>query len=193
MEIIRCGYGHYYNPELHATCPECARMASSDITIRFRNSHILQNCGPLEYVASGSCGKVYRTEIDGKVHALKVIDCGHDREKLRLAENEIFLMKRLPDSENVVPLIDHEILEDRGGTVVLLLEPFMTSFEEYCKTHKMTLQNILQLGLDICAALQNCWNANVAYLDVQPKNLFVDPNGRFCLGDFSSAVLKTTL
>lgn len=25
MEIIGCGKGHYYNPELYSTCPECAK------------------------------------------------------------------------------------------------------------------------------------------------------------------------
>ena len=102
-------------------------------------------------------------------------------------------MKKLGNYRNVVLLIDSEVLETPSGWVVLLLEPFMTTFEEYYKSHPMTVGDVLQLGMDICTALEDCWHAGVAHLDVQPKNLFVDHNGRFCLGDFSSSMLTAHL
>lgn len=192
MEIVRCGHGHYYNPELHQECPECARMANKHTDSWFCESAMLQGFRQREKLASGSGGVVYRVEKDGKDYALKVIDCGWNPQKRSYAQTEIALMKKLGRCRNVVPLLDSD-LSTSSGTVALLLEPRMTTFEEYYKTHSMTLNDVLQLGIDICTALEDCWSAGVAHLDVQPKNLFVDDSGHFCLGDFSVALSTSDL
>lgn len=188
MEIIGCGHGHYYNPELYSACPECAKEAAANCSFWFRQSSILRGCSQPEYLASGSSGSVYRVEKSGKKYALKVIDCGYNWQKFHCAQNEIALMKKLSLCKNIVPLFASELLEILGCRVVLLLEPFMTTLEEYYKSHNMGVRDILKLGIDICTALEDCWNAGVAHLDVQPKNLYVDASGHFCLGDFSVAV-----
>ena len=193
MEIIKCAHGHYYNPELYSECPQCAREGKNSGTSWFRQSLMLRGFTKPEKLASGSTGMVYRVLKDGKPYALKVIECGYDLQKYNCAQNEIALMKKLGNCRNVVLLINSEVLETPSGWVVLLLEPFITTFEEYYKSHPMTVGDVLQLGMDICTALEDCWHAGVAHLDVQPKNLYVDSNGHFCLGDFSSSVLTADL
>ena len=189
MEIKRCERNHFYSAELYSACPFCAEEASG----WFLRSSILRGCSQPEYLASGSSGAVYRVRRDGKNYALKVIDCASSWNKFNCAQNEIALMQKLLSCRNVVPLVDSEVLELPGGRIVLLLEPLMTTFEEYYKSHRMTVSDVLQLGIDICTALDDCWRAGVAHLDVQPKNLFVDNNGHFCLGDFSVAVSAALL
>ena len=159
-----------------------------DFSSWLERSAILQGCSQPEFVASGSHGTVYRVKKHGREYALKAIDCGANPEKARNAHQELSLMQKITCCKNVVPLVDSEVLRDGDRTVVFILEPFMTSFEEYCKSHSMPIDSVLQLGIDICTALETCWASGVAHLDIQPKNLFVDHNGCFCLGDFSSAM-----
>lgn len=188
MEIVRCRHGHYYNAELYSECPECAKEANEILDSWFFQSALLYGLRQQEKLASGSTGTVYRVEKDGKTYALKVIDCGFNQQKFLRAQKELALMERLIHCRNVVPLIDSDTLLTVPDRVVFLLEQYMTTFEEYYKTHKMTIRDVLQLGIDICTALEDCWSAGIAHLDVQPKNLFVDDSGHFCLGDFSVAV-----
>lgn len=56
MEIIGCGKGHYYNPELYSSCPECAK-ASSGVDM-------LGVTEPVDFgkYAGGSFGSVGATE-----------------------------------------------------------------------------------------------------------------------------------
>lgn len=142
----------------------------------------------LKVIAHGSTCDVYRVEIQGKAYALKVMDCAEEEGKLRRAQYENFLMEKLRDCKGVVHLVDSEILYSGSNAVVFLLEEYAQPFEEYYKTTNMTVGDVVKLGIRICQALDGCWNAGVAHLDVQPKNLFVDEKGKFLLGDFGSSL-----
>ena len=56
MEIIGCGKGHYYNPELYSSCPECAKAGA--------NADILGATEPVDFgkYAGGNFGSIGATE-----------------------------------------------------------------------------------------------------------------------------------
>ena len=191
MELAVCKHGHHYDPTLFSHCPVCdAEMPvdAQDIGSWFHRIAFLQGCSHPEMLAAGSSSRVYRVIKNGITYALKVIDCGSDPVKLRNAEYEIFLMHRLGCCQGALHLVDSQILHHNGCAIVFLLEPYAVSFEEYYKKNDITVSQVLQLGIDICDALEQCWDAGVAHLDVQPKNLFVGGDGRFLLGDFGAGV-----
>lgn len=187
MKLETCKNGHIYDLSISKACPICGALPlgePSDINSWQGRSVILDSCSKPEYFAYGSNASVFRTARGQQQCALKVIECGQDLEKILKAEQEICLMNRLAGNDRVVRLIDSEVLYRDHYVVAFLLEEYVTPFQDYFTSHEMTAADILQLGIDICEALESCWNAGVAHLDIQPKNLFVRNDGRFLLGDF---------
>lgn len=220
MEIIACGKGHYYNPELYSSCPECAKLSSNpvglqdfsgpvdcgrrpetwSISLDARDSstwkerlNILKNCSSIQKVSSGSTCDVYRVEKGGTCYALKVMDCGNDQNRLRRARYEIFLMEKLRDCRGVVHLADSEVLHSGETAIAFLLEEYVPSFEDYYKSNNITVADVINLGIHISRALAACWEAGVAHLDVQPRNIFADSVHGFLLGDFGSSLTTDLL
>lgn len=192
MELRLCENGHYYDASVMNVCPYCNApthaLDAKNVDSWITQVPFLRGCSWTEFLASGSSGDVYKAEIRGSVCALKVIDCGCDPQKLRGAQYEIFLMKQLQHCKGLVHLLDSYILRAGSHSIAFLLEEYATPFETYYKTHNMTVADVLRLGIDLCTALERCWSAGVAHLDVQPKNLFVAQDGTFLLGDFGAGL-----
>lgn len=51
----------------------------------------------------------------------------------------------------------------------------------------MEEQDIIQLGCDMCSALELCHKNNIIHRDIKPQNIFVNRHGNFKLGDFGIA------
>lgn len=54
MEIIGCGKGHYYNPELYSSCPECAKEQG--------HADILGATAPVDFGSYANVGNIGVTE-----------------------------------------------------------------------------------------------------------------------------------
>lgn len=200
MEIKRCKNGHYYDPSISSLCPMCASIHTMDFDLDWEpvdakdprtwqdQLRMLSGSSRMEKISSGSTCDVYRVEMAGKVYALKVMDCGSDENKLRCARYEIYIMEKVRTRVGLVHLIDSEILYSGAKAIVFLLEEYARSFEDYYKNNPVTIRDVVRLGAQVCQALDACWRAGVAHLDVQPKNIFVGENGRFLLGDFGSSL-----
>ncbi|MDR2749176.1 MAG: protein kinase [Clostridiales bacterium] len=50
------------------------------------------------------------------------------------------------------------------------------------------MEEIVKLGLDICKALVTLHRKNVMHRDIKPSKIFLDTDGNYKLGDFSTAV-----
>lgn len=70
---------------------------------------------------------------------------------------------------------------------MLIKMELLTDLNTYCRKYGFTRQNIIQLGIDICHALEACRNAHVIHRDIKPANLFVSDDGKYKLGDFGVA------
>lgn len=51
--------------------------------------------------------------------------------------------------------------------------------------------DILNMAYDICTALKQLHSKKILHLDCTPANIYLNTDGSYCLGDFSSAVLST--
>lgn len=165
-----------------------------------------------ELLGEGGFGKVFRIEredMSGQYNAaLKIITIPKSQNELenireslqdensvsqyfenmtqKLVE-EFKLMAQLKGHTNIVSYEDHNILkhtEDVGYDVLIrmeLLEPLSKKKEEFSE------QDVIQIGIDICKALEVCQKFNVVHRDIKPENIFIAPSGDYKLGDFGVA------
>ncbi len=143
----------------------------------------------------GSYGTVYRlTKSDfGETYysAMKVIFVSEDDmsdEFLSEIKNEISLMARFKGHSNIVSFEDYEIVkEDDGSAEILIRMEYLEPLLQYEKTHTLTFDDVIKLGVDMCTAIEICENNSIIHRDIKPENIFVSPNGDFKLGDFGIA------
>ena len=103
---------------------------------------------------------------------------------------EFELMYRLRGtSSNIVSYEDHEIQKHKDGIGwdILIRMELLTPFESYIRGHPMTRKDVIQLGIDICRALEKCQMFGIIHRDIKPGNICVSDQGDFKLGDFGIA------
>ena len=173
-------------------------------------------------IGEGSFGKVFEMEREdfGQVYkaALKAITIpasqsevrsvrseGMDEESVRATFHskvqelvkEFALMSKLKGNSNVVSYENHQVIEhkeDIGWDILIQME-LLTPLDEYIQRKKaLPRQEIIQLGIDLCKALELCQKHNIIHRDIKPENTFISENGDFKLGDFGVArtIEKTT-
>ncbi len=103
--------------------------------------------------------------------------------------NEIQLMVSLKGNQNVVSVEDYKVVQNTekiGWTIYLRME-LLTSFNEYMKDRVLTEPEIIQVGIDICNALEFCHKMNILHRDIKLDNIFISSAGTYKLGDFGIA------
>lgn len=103
--------------------------------------------------------------------------------------NEIKIMNRLKGHENIVSIDDYLVEEktDSIGWTIYIRMEYLKSFSDYYLEEKLTEQDILRMGIDICTALESCVDFHIVHRDIKPDNIFVSERGDFKLGDFGVA------
>lgn len=103
--------------------------------------------------------------------------------------NEIRLMESFKGIQNIVSIEDYKVIErtDALGWDIYIRMELLTPFSTYLCDRKMTQEDIIQLGCDICTALEFCARKKIIHRDIKPENIFVNSFGSFKLGDFGTA------
>ena len=103
--------------------------------------------------------------------------------------SEIQLMESLKGVQNIVSVEDYKVVEktnEIGWDIYIRME-LLTSFNTYICDKKLTEEEIIKLGCDICTALEICAKRNIIHRDIKPANIFINDFGYFKLGDFGIA------
>ncbi|MBQ2678202.1 MAG: protein kinase [Firmicutes bacterium] len=100
--------------------------------------------------------------------------------------NELTTMAKLKGQSNVVSYEDHMVIEHKDdiGWDILIRMELLKPFLDYCNEEKLTEDDVLRLGIDICRALELCSRYGIIHRDIKPENIFVSDAGDFKLGDF---------
>ena len=103
--------------------------------------------------------------------------------------SEIQLMESLKGVQNIVSVEDYKVVEktDGVGWDIFIRMELLTSFNSYICDKKMTEEEVIKLGCDICTALEICAKRNIIHRDIKPENIFINDFGDFKLGDFGIA------
>lgn len=111
---------------------------------------------------------------------------------LKEAVAEAEMQRSLSDCHNIVRFRDYQIKtldqKDEFGWVLYILMDKVKGFPEYLMDNGITLSKLVQLGIDLCHALERCQRAGIIHRDMKPENIFYCPQEDcFQLGDFGIA------
>ena len=112
------------------------------------------------------------------------------RDYVKELNREIALMSKLKGHSNIVSYEDHAIHahEDGIGWDILIRMELLTPITSYLKqNHTFTRREVIQLGMDLCKALEICQRYNIIHRDIKPANIFISETEDFKLGDFGVA------
>lgn len=168
----------------------------------------------VEKIGEGSFGKVYkaqRMERDKAFYsAIKIITIPSNQSELKSLQSElgseqsvkeyfqnlveeciqeVSTMEYFRGNSHVVAVEDYKVVEylDTVGWDIYIRMEYLTSFLEYCAGKQMDETEVIQLGIDLCKALEYCQKLNIIHRDIKPENIFVSRFGEFKLGDFGIA------
>lgn len=177
-------------------------------------STVFENWKIAGELGSGSFGTVYELHREdfGEAYrsAMKVITVPHDKSEIHLLAregmtsseirrylyesvtelvHEFAIMAKLKATGHIVSYEDHKVIQheqDIGWDIQIRME-LLTPLLDYAYLNPFTRRDIIQLGIDICKALELCQKYNIIHRDIKPDNIYVTENGDFKLGDFGIA------
>lgn len=165
-------------------------------------------------LGGGGFGTVYEIERDfygeEELAAMKVIripkeesDLDDDynsgmteeevREKYTYIQNyfskEYQLMLEFKGHSNIVNCHDFSVVPnpDGPGCALYIRMELLKPLKEVLKMETFSELRIVQLGIDICRALEICERRDVIHRDIKPDNIMMSDFGNFKLGDFGIA------
>ncbi|NBB85076.1 MAG: tetratricopeptide repeat protein [Bacteroidetes bacterium] len=151
----------------------------------------------IEELGRGGMGRVFRARrADGQFEqevALKLIAVGCPSEEARtrfLVERQILASLNHP---HIARLLDGGVTAHGQPYFVLEMVPG-EPIDQYCQTHRLSIEERVQLLLDICDAVQHAHRQLIVHRDLKPSNILVaeapaDAVGRVKLLDFGIAKL----
>lgn len=98
---------------------------------------------------------------------------------------EVNILKVLSQQEGFLPYKGCQIepMDSGKGYDIYLLGDYKRSLTKHFQRHAFTHLDVLNLGLDICAALSACRRAGYLYVDLKPCNIFVSEQRQYRIGD----------
>lgn len=140
-------------------------------------------------IGAGGMGIVYTATYveNGKEVALKVLPPGlsGDAKMLKRFEREIDILKRLTHP-NIVKYYGGGTHQGQRWYAMELVDG--GSLQDILKKKKrLSWDQAIQVGRQLCAALEVAHNAGIIHRDLKPANLFVTKKGKIKLGDFGIA------
>ncbi|REJ83683.1 MAG: serine/threonine protein kinase [Acidobacteria bacterium] len=146
-----------------------------------------------EVIGRGGMGVVYRaSRVEGGFEqqvALKLLHLDMDSPELRSRfAREQQLLARL-DHRGIARLLDAGVTaEDRPYIVMQLVEDGLP-IDRYCIENELTVRQIVELMVEVSAAVAYLHRHLVVHRDLKPSNVLVDAEGRVWLLDFGIAKL----
>lgn len=110
------------------------------------------------------------------------------RSHLKSIVNEYSLMRQMNGCSNIVHCDDVRYVPKEDGVgwdiyiKMELLQPLADALPA-----KIPEKTVIQVGKDICHALEICSRHNIIHRDIKPQNMFCSANGDYKLGDFGIA------
>ena len=170
-----------------------------------------------EEIGAGAYGRVYRVEAsdtrghDPEISAVKIIRIPADDSEAKLLfresgsmeevsayystlvsglVDEIQTLMTLKGCRNIVQIQDYHVErtpENEYGWIIYIRMEYLQSLSDYLLKHVMDETEVIQMGIDLCCALEECEKAGIIHRDIKPDNILVSAEGEYRLGDFGVA------
>jgi len=105
-----------------------------------------------------------------------------------MARIELDNLIKLKGTGYIVEYEDHDFFDNMDGSqnIIIRME-LLKPLSEVLSSKKMSREEVINLGIDICKALEFCNKENIIHRDVKPSNIYLTKWGGYKLGDFSAA------
>ncbi len=109
------------------------------------------------------------------------------KEKITSEIEQLSKISNGADNRFVITYYDYKIEtnNDENKYDLYIKMEYLTSLSKYYSDNPISVRNILNLGLEVCKALEWCHNNGKLHNNLNPENIFVNNNGNFVLGDFA--------
>lgn len=109
-------------------------------------------------------------------------------------ETELKAVQSFVRSPNIMTYHGYQIVEkaDMPGYDVYLLMDYCDTLQKYINYHAMTHLRAINLGIDICTALEDFRGSNLIHRGIKPENIFINQYDQYMLGDLGAAKLDQT-
>ena len=155
-----------------------------------RNSKVFKVSGTINGQAEYKCLKTVRFPSDDKeisdvISSDLYQNIGQYLEEVELnVRQSMDKMLSLRANRNIVCFDDYTIIKESSCFYLVILMELLTPINGYLDVNCVSQNDAIDLGCDICSALQSFREAGIIHHEVKPENIFVDKNGNFKLGDF---------
>lgn len=105
-------------------------------------------------------------------------------ENAKKSVREAALMDKLQGRDNIVTIYDYDIYPNEKTTDVLIRMELLRNLKDYLTEVRVDENLVINLGIDICKALEICEEEKIVHRDIKPENIFVNKDRHFKLGDF---------
>lgn len=100
-------------------------------------------------------------------------------------KGELLLLNSIKNSANLQKFKGYQIDQKftGAGFDVYLISDYNMNLPSFLKRGDITRLQALNLGIDLCSALEQLRSSDLIHKDVRPENVFYGENGHFLLGD----------
>ena len=151
-----------------------------------------------ERIGEGTSGKVYKAKRENFnqtfYSAIKVITIPKNGEQAYLEDGlnkeelveyykeyvndilkEVTLLEELKGAKNILNIEDCKVIEDKEKLQwkIYLRMDYLKNAKKYFFENSPREIDIINLGIDICEALQNCEKVGIVHGNIKPENIFV--------------------
>lgn len=142
-----------------------------------------------ELINQGTDGRIYAVHPIDSVNSavvVKYFDCMYGDSLWSSALREIEASKRLAKCPYTMDVIGYCARRDEfhRAEIFILMERM-----ECCAQMALNEEEILEMGADICRALEYMRRKGLVHSDVKPANIFLNSSGKWQLGDFGCVQL----
>ncbi len=125
---------------------------------------------------------------EGVVSDEKSLGAYYDALRDRMIK-EINFCYELRGNTNIVAYEDHCIIPKKSGVGydIFIRMEHLTPLTKYMRRKGFCQKDVIQIGIDICEALQVLDRHRMIHRDIKPANIFVNSVGVFKLGDFGES------
>ena len=154
------------------------------------NELILGKYRLLEYLSGGSFSSVFRAreELTNRTVAIKALaKDAYPEERIRYLSSEFKAMSDISGHPNIVSI--HTVEPGSDNCLAWIVMEFIDgmNLHKFVQQGALTLNEVVNIGVDICNGLKAAHANNILHRDIKPQNILLTKEKKAKIADFSIA------